>query len=641
MKNNLISAIAGWKSTALLALVAMVAAVAFSGVLTSTQSADASIQTAANGTGSDTSADANNGDTLYILNSFDTGFVRFEIETTGAAEATFTHSDASDNGQSILCRSAATGVVSCDADAGGTGVTVALKISDDAGRGVIFVKQTTVPATGTPTVTTDTISVTVAQVPSSLSVTPSPASINSGQGALADAGMTTIIVRLTDTDGAGIGGESLTIIASHGTLAQVEAAPTTWTDATGGTAFASGGAQVGSISTSTDGAAENADGAGYAAVTLTGGGVPAVATVTVRMTAGALSGVADVTMFGPATDITAEAEQSAIAVSESTFIVVTVVDSGGNAVTGAVPALKAQGGVVPPAKLAVAVATSGMTNKDPKQDGVLAALGDIPSCTVHNRELVAAVDEPPADAVPASVSTGTDAAGKCVIQVTATDNPGAAPDAARGTHTITVAGYKPAGAGDVSVEIQVGGAPATIEHDAPERIDPSAELTVSLTVLDDEDVRVGKVTIEVLHTAGDGAIISNIAGGATSDGRTAFTYIAPSTPGVVEFLVRTKAANGAVTSQQPIIVAIGAAPEEAPDAPPATWSAPLASGTHNLVWNGDDGADATDGAAEGVTAIWQWNGTGWDGYFPAAADVPGGNTLSSLTNGAAYWVVVE
>ena len=40
MKNNLIGAVAGWKSAALLALVAMVAAVAFSGVLTS-NSADA------------------------------------------------------------------------------------------------------------------------------------------------------------------------------------------------------------------------------------------------------------------------------------------------------------------------------------------------------------------------------------------------------------------------------------------------------------------------------------------------------------------------------------------------------------------------------------------------------------------------
>ena len=73
----------------------------------------------------------------------------------------------------------------------------------------------------------------------------------------------------------------------------------------------------------------------------------------------------------------------------------------------------------------------------------------------------------------------------------------------------------------------------------------------------------------------------------------------------------------------------------------ATWNQPLASGTHNLVWNGADGADPSDGAGSGVTAIWQWNGSSWDGYFPSAADVPGGNTLTSLTNGAAYWVIVE
>ena len=90
-----------------------------------------------------------------------------------------------------------------------------------------------------------------------------------------------------------------------------------------------------------------------------------------------------------------------------------------------------------------------------------------------------------------------------------------------------------------------------------------------------------------------------------------------------------------------VIVNIGAAPEEAPDAPPATWNDALVSGVQNVVWNGDDDADVADGTAEGVTAIWQWNGTGWDGYFPAAADVPGGNTLSTLSNGAAYWVIAD
>ena len=63
-----------------------------------------------------------------------------------------------------------------------------------------------------------------------------------------------------------------------------------------------------------------------------------------------------------------------------------------------------------------------------------------------------------------------------------------------------------------------------------------------MTVLDDEAVRVGGVTIEAFQTAGDGKIITEIAS-KTSDGRAKFTYLAPSTPGVVEFLVRTDQAR--------------------------------------------------------------------------------------------------
>ncbi len=120
------------------------------------------------------------------------------------------------------------------------------------------------------------------------------------------------------------------------------------------------------------------------------------------------------------------------------------------------------------------------------------------------------------------------------------------------------------GVNEATVEIQVGGPPATIESDASERIDPSAEITVNVTVLDDESVRVGGVDIEVIHTAGDGAIITDIAS-RTKDGRAKFTYLAPSTPGVTEFLVRTKTGTSKVTAQLPIIIAIAA---EAPPEPP-------------------------------------------------------------------------
>ena len=75
----------------------------------------------------------------------------------------------------------------------------------------------------------------------------------------------------------------------------------------------------------------------------------------------------------------------------------------------------------------------------------------------------------------------------------------------------------------------------------------------------------------------------------------------------------------------------------------ATWNNELVSGQNLVVWNGEDGADPSAGATDGVTAIWAYNaGAGtWDGYFANAADVPGGNTLTSLTHGDAYWVIVE
>ena len=573
----------------------------------STSTVEASIEDTATGTGGPTSATKNNGDTVYILNSAGTEYVRFEIETTGAASASFTHSDAADDGQSILCRDAAdTATGNCDADPAGAGVAVALKIDDDSGKGVIFVKQTTVPATGTPTVTTDTITVEVAQVPTSLAVSASPTSINSGQGS-AEAGTTTISVRLTDADGKGIAGEGLTVIASHGTLAAATDQPSGWpardVTATGdgnGLAFGTGGTQVGTLTTSTDGGDNSQDGAGYAAVTLTGGGAPGTATVTVRLTAGTLAGTTDVVLFGPAKTISAEAEQSAIAIGESTNIVVTVVDAGGNPVTRGMASVKSQGGVVAPTKLGTPVATANDVNKDTKGDRGELDKGDIPSCVAH---AVVAADENADPPVLAEFeSFGTNSAGQCVIKVTATDDTSSLNnDASRGVHTITIVGSAggtdPRGIDAVTVEIQVGGAPAIISSDAPERLDPSAELTVNITVVDDEDVRVGKVAIEVIQTAGDGKIITE-AGANTSDGRAKFTYLAPSTPGVAEFLVRTKSSTGAVTSQLPIIIAIA---EEAPPEPPAppepeasiSGAVPSASGESGLVIidNVDDTAE--------------------------------------------------
>ena len=649
MKSNLISGIASWKSAALLAVVAMVAAVAFSGVLSTTQTASAEVQMRnADGTFAALTGNANNGDTVYVQHDTTDGYVQFEISTIGAS-ASFTHSSATNNGQTIVCN-AASAAGACDVDTSDTGVTVAVKIDSDSAKGVVFVKQTRLTGSGGDAELTEAITVDVAPVPTKLTLTPAATAINSGAGA-ATAGSTTIDIRLTDENARGIAASTVTIVSSRALLSPVESGVNdTKTygadDAITFTNFSGTNVLAGTVVTSTDpdGATpDTTDSAGYARVVLTGGGSAGISTVTV--TVGEISASVDIVLHGPVAAIEAAAEQSAIEVGGKTFIVVTATDAAGNPVKNQLVSTLAQGGIVPPERLATAVQVLNTVNKQvgPADGALVAAIGELPSCgakdPVEEDENTEEVEARPA-------STGTNDAGKCVLEVEALggSTPSPADDSARGTHTITLVasgtGAPAQGVDAAVVEIEVGGAPASIETDAPERINPSDEVAVNITVLDDEGVRVGGVTIEVLHTAGDGAIIAD-AKDKTVDGRASFTYIAPSTPGVVEFLVRTKAANGAVTSQQPIIIAIGPEPVEAPEAPPATWSQELVSGTHNLVWNGDDGADPADGAGEGVTAIWQWNGSSWDGYFPAAADVPGGNTLDSLSNGAAYWVIVE
>lgn len=649
MKKNFISAIAGWKSAALLALVAMVAAVAFSGVLSTTQTADAALQSrAADGTFSSHDGNAQNGDTVYVQNSATT-YVQFEIVTAGGASAAFTHGDASEDGQSLLCRDAeddATG--NCDADPAGSGVTVGVQIDNDSGKGVVFVRQTVV---ATDVTTSDEITVTVAQVPTTLSAKANASSIDAaGANAIpAEAGTTYIDIQLLDENNKGIASKDITIVSTRGLLSTA-ASPLDSRTITVGTlsedaaigAF-TGASLAGTVTTSADAGTNDVDSAGYARVVVTGGGSPGISTIT--LTYLDLTTTVDIVLHGPVKTLSAELEQGAIEVGGMTRIVVTALDAGGNPVANQNVAVKTVGGVVPPERLATPVGTSNTVNKDGGTQGSLLDPGDLPACG----DVTAVADDAGTEDVNEAVagSTGTNGMGQCVIQVTAPDNAGTATDAARGTHTITLVASNdgsagPRGVNEPSVDVQVGGAPATISSDAPDRIDPSDELTINVTVVDDEDVRVGSVTIEAIQTAGDGTIITPIAA-KTSDGRAKFTYLAPSRPGVVEFLVRTRAANNAVTASLPIIVQIGEAPAEEPEGPAPTWNNDLVSGQNLVVWNGEDGADPSAGAADGVTAIWSYNtGSGsWDGYFPSAADVPGGNTLSSLSNGQAYVVIVE
>ena len=570
--------------------------------VSSTPTAEAVVEDAADGTSGSQTVTKSNGDTVYIRFNND-GFATFEISTTGAASASFTHADASEDGQSITCGVGAEDTKTCDANPGDSAVTVALKIDDDSGKGNIFVKQTSI--TGGTAETTDAITVAVAQVPTRLTVKLADESINAVPDG-AEAGVTTVDIRLLDEDNKGIAEKNITVVSSRALLSAADPlAATIGGNTVNVVAFPGTGTLAGTVATSEDeDGTANVDEAGWVRVTVTGGGSPGISTITA--TVGELSTSADLVLHGKVKTISAEAEQSAIEVGGSTLIVVTALDSAGNPVKDQVARLKGTGGITPPERLATKVSVGADVNKDTDSDGT-EDKGDIPSCTAHDAADAVPADpnaNPPTAAVDAEfASSGTNDAGQCTIEVSAPNPSGTANDAARGTHTITIvagtSGTSPRGVNEVSVEIQVGGPPASIESDAPERIDPSSEITVNVTVVDDEGVRVGGTKIEVFQTAGDGKIITEIKS-RTSDGRAKFTYLAPSTPGVAEFLVRTRAdSNDAVTASLPIIVQIA---EEAPPAPPAPPPPPApaasVSGQSGLISVSADSLEALLGALD-------------------------------------------
>ena len=660
MKKNFISAIAGWKSAALLALVAMVAAVAFSGVLTNTETADAQVSVQPVGTDAD-GVSVPAGTTVIV--AFGTGDGdRFRFSPDSAGTATFVANGATSltcgdydsgdtggtDGANATIRNAA-----CDVNPTDTEVSVLVKVDDDSPIGEIYVQRYVRPSGGgdPTTVTEALINVVRADPPTAIQLVGAPpASISMAGDAARN-----ITVRLVKGDASGVGSQSLNVITTAGALntdgsGVCTAAADAATAVTNPRAFCA-------ITTSSDAAT-----AGQATISLFGNGLPGKATVTISLAAPALSLETSVVLHGPVDSITAEAQQSSIQVGGATFIVVTISDAAGNPIPskGAAVATNVFGSkkITPPETPQSVAAQRVVDNPnldfDPNKNREVNR-GDIPACGNHGVDPDAAIPDVTStnlQAAGADVPAGTNAAGQCVIQVRAPLGPPAGTDSAsatRGAHTVTVRAddlaTKPAK--EVSVEIHVGGAPASIETDAPARVDSLSSTAVTVTVLDDEGVRVGAVPISVVQVEGSGNVDAfpgqgTDAGASTSDGRATFTYLAPLSAGEAVFLIRVNPGTPAQV-QSTVTVAIGDAPEEAPEAPPATWNNDLVSGQNLVVWNGADGADPSDGAADGVSAIWSYyTGSGsWDGYFPDAADVPGGNTLTSLSNGQAYVVIVD
>lgn len=608
MKNNLISSIASWKSAALLGLVALIATVAFSGLLSTTQTADAltsdpdlssgpvppgtsvNLTTTSSGVGS---LDANS----YVL---------WSISTTGNAKAVFTHNQSTT--LSCLNSSSTTAdPTKCDTGTDADAMTVKVKVADDSGDGAILVTATSFADASNKE--SQVIAVSTALVPTALKAT-----VAAGDEAVSvsDATGVTITGTLTSAAGTGVAGKALRFSTSLGVLT------------------------CGNDTEKQECTSEVTNASGVATAVLKGSNRPGKATVTVTELASGQKGTVDIVLFGTAAKISVAADQGAIEIGGSTFVVVTVTDSGGNAVEGK--------------KFSGADATTAGPSKT--------ATGLVISHTATKAAVPAAIPTCYENVNTDTEDGGTNAKGQCVIKVFAPkksvdpdgapienidgSNPATVPakDATRGAHTVTVAVTATSKA---TATINVGGPVNSITSDAPERVDPLSETAITVTVWDDEDVPVGAVTIRVDKVEGAGLITSGTTKAddpattdkdeatKTSDGQHKFTYLAPR-GGTAVF--RVQAGTGAGAKVSLIEVNIGDA------APAATWSATPVSGWNNLTWMGESGASVADNIPEGVTAVYHWNAASqsWDAYFAGADDVPGGMDFSTLTNGASYWI---
>ncbi len=136
---------------------------------------------------------------------------------------------------------------------------------------------------------------------------------------------------------------------------------------------------------------------------------------------------------------------------------------------------------------------------------------------------------------------------------------------------------------------------------------------MNLTVLDDEDVRVGSVHYSVVKVSDDGVFTSAVSG-RTSDGRAKFSYLAPSSSGTAQFLVRTwnEKADGTrgttQTAREQILIEVGEAMPEEPDMPA------MPDGDATLTVQGNIGS-FSGGSLDAFAAA-------------AAAECPGGSQIA-------------
>lgn len=588
MKTNLISSIASWKSAALLGLVALIATVAFSGVLSTTKTADAGKL-----------GDIQIGGTATVsANVVKGGVADFTIAASDPANFGATGGD----GKSVRCTDNAT----CDSNPADGVVTVTLKADDDATAGqVVVVSRGEV---GDPAKTDYFVVVQAdAARAGSLSATAAASSVRSSipnadpnQSPTQGTVVITATVMNAATPASGLNGESLTVKTSLGSL--------------------DCGAQTCSKTTGSDGTATATLSSGFA-----------LGTAEVTVTHATLGKVTvKVILSGVAKTVELTAQQGAIQIGGETYVTVKITDAGGNPVpnqkASAVKATAPEGAT----GSKVGVANTVVQDKAPMVDNDDAAdtaknvrgAGDLPACA-----------DPPADAdMPYDNAltqwSGTTTDGECVVKVTSVKGATATASTARGAHTVEVT----FGTLKQTTTVNVGGPPSSIDHNAPPRVDELADTPIEVTVLDDAGVAVGVVPLTVDLVSGDGVL--KVAAPVTwatlqtTDGKATFNYVAGLSGTAV-----IRVAAGAHADF--IRIEIGPEPEPTPD---PTWSKPIVAGWNNVAWNGEDGASIADNIGEGVNSVYQWNGSGFDAYFATAGDLPNANTLTSLSNGGVYWV---
>ena len=280
-----------------------------------------------------------------------------------------------------------------------------------------------------------------------------------------------------------------------------------------------------------------------------GTGVPGPAKLTLE--AGGITVTRDLTFYGTAKKITAEADQNSIAVGGTVFIVVTVTDGAGNGISGRNPGIgSGTDSIKGPGTNAVKVTAVDNVAKD-----VVGTENDAPGC-----------------------SSGTNAKGKCVIRVTAPNPSGTSSDATRGDHVVTVVGAAPIAAADrkVQVTIAVAGKVNAVDTNAPSRVDPGSTTKITATVVDDEGVRAGGQSVTVTKISGDG-VLRNGGPAVTKDGQHTFTYRAASNAGTAEFDVEVRALtsagaatdSGEVLASTSFTITVGEEAPPEPETPPA------------------------------------------------------------------------